>query len=436
MSFIIFAGGCFTLLVSLGGAFLIFRCLGYFPQKVSLTINSCKKLTVSRKGSLLGALVKAGFLVPSSCGGEGKCGQCRCQVTKGGGAPGSRERHWLSEGDLQSGMRLSCRVSVRRNLLITLTEQVLNAEKFVCTVGSNLSLTPFIKELTLQLPQKPPFHFQPGCYLMLSIPAHSLSYAQIEVAPKFLGHWQGFEMERYRSRVPYALTCAYSIASSTVKNGQIQINVRVLHPEPAPPHEQEAVKATPCLISQPSAWLFTRRVGDEVTIYGPYGSFFLQQPESECIFIGGGTGLAPLISHIRTLFQGEGYEDPVSLWYGCTTGLDAIYLEELEGLASSHANFKFHLVLSRPLAQDNWEGPVGHVQDFLRDSYLVKHPAPEVPAYYICGPSIMAARTYGMLLDFGVPDDNIHLDEQAIPRHLLATADVDGITGATVLSIS
>jgi len=323
-----------------------------------------------------------------------------------------------------------------------LTDQLLSAEKFVCIVGSNLSLTPFIKELTLELPQKSPFQFQPGCYLMVSIPPHSLSYEQIEVARKFLGHWQGFEMERYRSRVPYALTCAYSIASSTVKNSQIQINVRVLHPEPtemssasktARPHEQEAMKATPCLISQPSAWLFNRKVGDEVTIYGPYGSFFLQQAESERIFIGGGTGLAPLISHIRSLFQGEAYGDPVSLWYGCTTSLDAIYLEELEGLASSHVNFNFHLVLSRPLGQDNWEGPVGHVQDFLRDSYLVKHPAPEVPAYYICGPSIMAARTYGMLLDLGVPDDNIHLDEQAIPRHLMATADVDAITGATVL---
>ena len=68
-------------------------------------------------------------------------------------------------------------------------------------------------------------------------------------------------------------------------------------------------------------------------------------------------------------------------------------------------------VLSEPLAEDNWTGPVGFIHTVLLDNYLEEHPAPDDCEYYLCGPPMMNAAVIKMLLDQGVERENIMLDD-------------------------
>jgi Na+-transporting NADH:ubiquinone oxidoreductase subunit F len=62
--------------------------------------------------------------------------------------------------------------------------------------------------------------------------------------------------------------------------------------------------------------LFLRKPGDKVTIFGPYGEFFIKETKNEMVYIGGGAGMAPLRSHLFHLFHTEKTDRKVSYWYG------------------------------------------------------------------------------------------------------------------------
>ena len=82
-----------------------------------------------------------------------------------------------------------------------------------------------------------------------------------------------------------------------------------------------------------------------------------------------------------------------------------------ERLAEEHENFTWHLALSMPLPEDDWEGHKGYVHLDLYESYLKDHPAPEDCEYYLCGPPMMIAATVKMLDDLGVEPENIFFDD-------------------------
>ncbi|GHT80792.1 hypothetical protein FACS1894130_12390 [Spirochaetia bacterium] len=58
--------------------------------------------------NLLAALQAAGIYFPALCGGRGKCGKCRIQVTSGYLNPSSADRAYFTESDIKAGYRLAC----------------------------------------------------------------------------------------------------------------------------------------------------------------------------------------------------------------------------------------------------------------------------------------------------------------------------------------
>jgi Na+-transporting NADH:ubiquinone oxidoreductase subunit F len=87
------------------------------------------------------------------------------------------------------------------------------------------------------------------------------------------------------------------------------------------------------------------------------------------------------------------------------------YQDEFDELARKNDNFEWHVALSEPLPQDNWEGKTGFIHQVLHDSYLKDHPAPEDCEYYICGPPMMNTAVLKLLDDMGVERENILLDD-------------------------
>ena len=87
------------------------------------------------------------------------------------------------------------------------------------------------------------------------------------------------------------------------------------------------------------------------------------------------------------------------------------YVEDFDTLQAENDNFKWHVGLSDPMPEDNWQGYDGFIHNILFDNYLKDHPAPEDCEYYMCGPPMMNAAVIDMLIDLGVERDNIYLDD-------------------------
>ena len=151
--------------------------------------------------------------------------------------------------------------------------------------------------------------------------------------------------------------------------------------------------------------------GDKVTISGPFGEFFARDTKAEMIFVGGGAGMAPMRSHIFDQFRRIHTDRTVSFWYGARSLREAFYIEDFDSIATESKNFNWHLALSEPLPEDNWEGYVGFIHQVLFDNYLKDHPSPEDCEYYICGPPMMNTAIISMLHDLGVEDENILFDD-------------------------
>ena len=71
--------------------------------------------------------------------------------------------------------------------------------------------------------------------------------------------------------------------------------------------------------------------GDEIDVTGPYGVFTLR-PSSprRLLFIGGGAGMAPILSLLRSMQETESARE-AAYYYGARTEADLFQLEELGG---------------------------------------------------------------------------------------------------------
>jgi Na+-transporting NADH:ubiquinone oxidoreductase subunit F len=372
---------------------------------VTILVNGEKKLAAKPGGKLLGSLAEHGIFLSSACGGKGSCGLCVVTVKSGGGAILPSERSLINTKEARAGVRLSCMVPVKRDLEIVIPGEMLEARKWHCVVESNKQIATFIKELVLRLPPEEDVDFKPGGFIQIEIPPHVLEYSGFEVDERFMGDWTKFRLFQYKSEVESPVTRAYSMANYPGEKGILKLNVRLATP---PLTEQEVSRLPP---GKASSYIFNLKPGDEVTVSGPYGDFFIQEGEQEMIYIGAGAGMAPLRSHIFELFKARKTKRKVSFWYGGRNLREVFYREEFEELAREFPNFSFHLSLSRPCPDGEWDGHVGHITKVLYENYLKDHEAPEDIQYYVCGPTPMVKSLLEILADLGVERENIFFDD-------------------------
>ncbi len=139
-------------------------------------------------------------------------------------------------------------------------------------------------------------------------------------------------------------------------------------------------------------------------IEAPLGTFVLDDDSARpWLFIGGGTGFAPLKGQIEHSFN-KGTTRPMRLYWGVRSHED-LYLPDLPAeWAKAHSNFDFVPVLSEPGA--NWEGRTG----FVHEAVLAD--IPNLPDYdiYMAGPPIMVKSARDAFLAKGVPEGQMHYD--------------------------
>lgn len=371
---------------------------------VTILINDDpdKALSVATGSKLLGTLAAEAIFVPSACGAQGTCAQCKLVVKKGGGDILPTERDFMTRREVREGARLACQVPVKQDMEIEIPPEIFDVKKWECTVRSNQNVATFIKELVLELPPGEDVNFRAGGYIQIECPPHVVDFKNLYVEEEYHPDWDKYDVWRYKSKVTEQTVRAYSMANYPAEKGVIILNVRIATPPP------EAPKAPPGVMS---SYIFNLKPGEKVTISGPYGEFFVKDSDAEMIYIGGGAGMAPLRSHIFDLLRREKSDRKISYWYGARSLREVFYAEEFERLQRALPNFTWHLALSEPLPEDHWTGLTGFIHQVLYDEYLQDHPAPEDCEYYFCGPPLMNQAVLKLLDDLGVEEENVFFDD-------------------------
>lgn len=370
--------------------------------KIEVNNDPERVFTVPAGSKLLNTLAEEGIFLSSACGGGGTCAQCKCQVLDGGGAMLPTEASHFTRGEARDNWRLSCQVTVKQDMKVKVDPEFFGVKRWETTVLSNENVATFIKELVLEIPEGESVDFRAGGYVQLEAPPHTVDYRDFDIPEEYRSDWHKFKIFDNVSVVKEPIVRAYSMANYPLEEGIIKFNIRVASPPPG----TEGIPP-----GQMSSWVFNLKPGDKVKVFGPYGEFFAKETDAEMVFIGGGAGMAPLRSHIFDQLKRLNSKRKISYWYGARSLREMFYVEDFDALEEEYDNFSWHVALSDPLPEDNWQGYTGFIHQVVLDNYLKDHPAPEDCEYYLCGPPMMNKAVLAMLDELGVEKENIALDE-------------------------
>ena len=275
-------------------------------------------------------------------------------------------------------------------------------KKWECEVIANNNVATFIKELTLKLPEGENVDFRAGGYVQLEAPPFDVKFSDFDIDEEYRGDWERFKFFDLNTKNNEEVIRAYSMANYPEEKGILKFNIRIATPPPGSKDIQPGIM---------SSYVFNLKPGDKITVFGPFGEFFAKKTDAEMVFIGGGAGMAPMRSHIFDQLKRLDSKRKISFWYGARSVRECFYNEEYDLLADENDNFEWHLALSDPQPEDNWDGLTGFIHNVLFEQYLKDHPAPEDCEYYMCGPPMMNASVIKMLEDLGVEPENILLDD-------------------------
>ncbi|AVR45548.1 NADH:ubiquinone reductase (Na(+)-transporting) subunit F [Christiangramia fulva] len=392
---------------------------------VTININNEKDIEVGSGGTLLSTLGENKLFLPSACGGGGTCIQCKCIVKEGGGAILPTEEPNFTRKEIADGWRLGCQVKVKQDMKIQIPEEVFGIKKWQATVVRNYNVASFIKEFVVEIPED--MDYKAGGYIQIEVPRCEVKFEDIDITAhpdehpgdpmKFKAEWDKFKLWPLVMKNPETVERAYSMASYPAEGRQIMLNVRIATP-PWDRAKDGWMDVNPGIAS---SYIFSLKKGDKCTISGPYGEFFINESDSEMLYVGGGAGMAPMRSHLYHLFRTLKTGRKVTYWYGGRSKRELFYTEHFRALERDFPNFKFYLALSEPQEEDNWkvktslddegDGFVGFIHQVVIDNYLSHHEEPEEIELYFCGPPLMNKAVQKMGEDFGIPPENIRFDD-------------------------
>lgn len=387
--------------------------------------NGTKELDVASGNTLLNTLHENGVMLSSACGGKGSCGQCKVQVTEGGGQILPTEVPHFSRKEQMDHWRLGCQVKVKDNMSIQVPDSVLSVKEYECTVVSNKLVSSFIKEFIVALPPGEHMDFIPGSYAQIRIPEYEMDYDKDidkESLGEYLPTWEKFGLFSLKCRNDEATVRAYSMANYPAEGDRFMLTVRIATPPFKPKPATGFMDVMPGIAS---SYIFTLKPGDKVIMSGPYGEFrvrgtddgtWTDSPDgNEMIWVGGGAGMAPLRAQIMHLTRTlDCHNRPMHYFYGARALNEVFYLNDFHQLEKDFPNFHFHLALDRPDPAADAAGvpyTPGFIHQVMYDTYLKDHPAPEDIEYYMCGPGPMSSAVVKMLDSLGVQPENIAYDD-------------------------
>jgi CDP-4-dehydro-6-deoxyglucose reductase len=302
--------------------------------------NSSRSFEAAADQPLLEAAAHAALNLPHSCKG-GNCGACKARLISGEiNYPNGRPLG-LSDAEIADGLILLCQARTRVDLCIETFEMgdadSTGPKRLPCRIERAVPLSHDVMGLFLRLPIAEAFTFEPGQYIDILLPGG-----------------------RRRS---------FSIASP---------------PHDARPLELHVRRITGGEFSDP---LFQDRLSSLLSIEGPLGTFTYRPHLGQAprmLLIGGGTGIAPLLSILRHLIE-NGIERDLQLYWGVRSESDLYAHATLEELSRRAASCTYVPVLSE--ASPEWRGRRG----WVHEAALKEIPDLESIEVYAAGPPAMIA---------------------------------------------
>lgn len=405
--------------VGLASMILFTRAKFVSTEDCKLDINNDPEMEkhVPGGGTLLAALTSQGIPIPSPCGGKATCKQCRVKIVEDAPEPLETDKSTFTKKEIKEGWRLSCQAKVKHDMGIEIDPHSLNVQEIHGKVVSNQNVATFIKELVVEIPED--IHYKSGEYFQFHVPPYKTNTTDWKetMDPKYFEDWEKFKL--FDREIDFShlskdeVIRAYSMASYPAEGRKLMFNIRIA----TPPFEKgKLAESVPWGIC--STYTFSLKPGDEVLLSGPYGESYMINDDRELVFLIGGAGSSFGRSHILHLFLTENTNRKLTMWYGARSLKENIYQEEYEQLDKDHDNFSYNLVLSEPLKEDleaGWpkDDPVktNYLFKAFEEGQLKDMEYPEECLYYVCGPPMHNLSVMKLLDDYGVPRDNIVLDD-------------------------
>ncbi len=315
--------------------------------------------------TVLEAAFRQGLMLMHGCK-EGQCSACKSFLLDGDVDLDRYSTFALPDYEESEGWTLLCRAHAYSDLeieLINYDEEILHSGTPPRTITTRVQavepLTHDIRRLGLAVHDDAPFEFKPGQYVDIRIPG---------------------DEDHHRS---------FSMANTLASPGELEFMIKLY-----PGGRFSGLLADDAI-----------KTGDELHVTGPYGVFTLRPTSPRrLLFIGGGAGMAPILSLLRSL-QDTRSERQAVFYYGARTEDDLFQLEELRELERQLPAFTFVPALSED--SDGWTGESGLITDVVD---RLEGDVTEVDAY-ICGPPPMVEAAIALLEAKGTPEAHIYFDK-------------------------
>ena len=316
------------------------------------------EIEVDEAETVLNAAFRQGLMLMHGCK-EGQCSACKSFLLDGDVDLDRYSTFALPDFEEAEGWILLCRAHPYSDLeieLINYDEEILQSGTPIRTVTTRVEavdeLTSDIRRLHLTVQDDEPFIFKPGQYVDIHVPGHE-------------GEHRSFSM-------------------ANTNPGELEFMIKLY-----PGGRFSGLLADGAI-----------KPGDELTVTGPYGVFTLRSSSPRrLLFIGGGAGMAPILSLLRSLSE-TGSDREATYYYGARTEDDLFHLQELSGLPCG-------FVPACSEDSNGWAGESGLITDVVD---RLEGDVTEVDAY-VCGPPPMVEAAIALLERRGVPEAHIYFDK-------------------------
>ncbi|MBN8283533.1 phenol 2-monooxygenase domain-containing protein [Zoogloea sp.] len=324
-----------------------------------------RSIEVEEGQTILDAALRAGIFLPHACG-QGYCATCKVTVTDGEVDHGNASNFALMDYERDEGKVLACCARLEADTVIEAEIETdddardIPVRDYHGVVSRIEDLTPTIKGIWITLDEGETLDFQAGQYVNLNLPGEL-----------------GFR--------------AFSLASAPSAGNEIELNIRIV-PGGAG-----------------TTWIHqSLRVGDRLTLTGPYGRFFVHRSAGlPSLFMAGGSGLSSPRSMILDLLE-EGSTLPITLVYGARNQAELYYHQEFTELAARHPHFSYVSALSDEPADSDWQGFRGYVHEAAKAHFDNDFRGRKA---YLCGPPLMIEACISTLMQGRLFERDIYTEK-------------------------
>jgi ferredoxin/flavodoxin---NADP+ reductase len=310
------------------------------------------------------------------------------------------------------------------------------AAEYNATVSSRLEVAPGLVIMRV-VPDKLPFEFKSGQYVVLGLKASAPRLEEADVDSSILGAPVSSHVEAVAASVA-AAEAEQSIKGTPESEAAVTAQAVAVAKAAADPDrmirraysiasesradEYLEFYLTVVMSGDLTPRLFKLKIKDRLYV-GPkaVGVFTLDKaPGKHILMIGTGTGLAPYMSMLRSELECNGSRKFVVV-HGARYSWDLGYRTELIGLARHCNNFCYMPVITRPQEDVTWKGRSGYLQNVIASGAIEEETGlaltPDNFDIFLCGnPGMIEtviswAEARGFVRDRGHDLGTIHTEE-------------------------